>query len=369
MRGDALNEGAIVQARVRPNFSVQIQLLQSCNLRCRHCYDAGAARAGAPSTPKIFEWIDRIDDLCSELAVVPALHLSGGEPTLRGDLPEIVDYAVHQRGRDVLLFTNGTRWTADYIRRLERAGLRYVQVSLEGPEAINDEVRGTGVYRAALGTLEMLVARGLRVTVSVTVTARNYPHLEELTQLLDPLGVHFHVREVLPLGAGATCDGLSREERRSLYLWAIGYKGSSTVGLEDPIHCSALPSCAPERLGCVAGRSHFCVDVDGTIYPCRPLSWAVGHVSALRTAWYSPNMQRLRMRNFDGQCGRCQLRENCGGCRVHAHENGNVFGEDTRCFASEHDLVFTTAEARAAALGERVGSAIGGLLRRLPQAH
>lgn len=169
----------------------------------------------------MFSWIDRIDELCTELSVIPALYLSGGEPTLRRDLPEIVDHAVNQRGRAVLVLTNGVNWTAEYAARLEQAGLRYIQVSLEGPQPVNDEVRGVGTYRAALRTIRMLIARGLRVTVSVTVTARNYPYLEEFVKALDPLGVHFHVREVLPVGAGTHCSALPPDQRRSLYFWGI----------------------------------------------------------------------------------------------------------------------------------------------------
>ena len=111
------------------------------------------------------------------------------------------------------------------------------------------------------------------------------------------------------------------------------------MGLEDPIHCSVDPHYAEERRGCVAGRNHFCVDVDGSVFPCRPLAYRVGHVNYLRAAWYSPEMVRIRNRDFGGQCGRCELKMNCGGCRVHALLNGDLFGEDTRCFADELGLI------------------------------
>lgn len=346
-----------------PNFSVQVQLLQVCNLRCKHCYDVGTPRTAAPATTEVFEWIDQIDALCSQLSAVPALHLSGGEPTLRCDLPEIVDYAQNARGIAVLLFTNGVCWSTDYAKELQRAGLRYVQVSVEGPELVNDLVRGRGTYRAALETVNMLVGLGLHVTVSMTVTAVNYPHIEAFVRTLDSLQLHFHMREVLPLGRGTRCEELSQEQRRALYFWAIGYRGESTVGLEDPIHCSVLPSYAKTRHGCVAGRCHFCVDVDGVIYPCRPLRWAVGHISNLRAAWHSPSMTRLRERRFDGQCGRCRLKEHCGGCRVHALQQGSVFGEDPRCFVESNQLAPLSAEERATALGTTIGSTLGRVLR------
>ncbi len=324
----------------RRHFSVQLQLLDACNLKCGHCYNAGPPSGSAPPTADIIRRIDSVADFCSEqLEVTPAFHLSGGEPTLRQDLPRIIEYITSARGCEVLLFTNGTRWTPDFASRLQSSGLKYVQVSVEGPESLNDEVRGAGTFRAAMATIEMLVNRGLRVTLSLTITDRNCRALEDFIRNLDPLGLHFHLREVLPIGAGAQCPELTRTQRRALYAWAIAYRGHSTVGLEDPIHCSADAVYAKACRGCVAARNHFCVDVDGTVYACRPLRLAVGHVDNLKNAWQSPMMARLRRRQFEGRCGRCELREHCGGCRVHALKSGNVFGEDPRCFATDNGLV------------------------------
>ncbi|MGC4063817.1 MAG: radical SAM protein [Polyangiaceae bacterium] len=305
-------------------FSVQLQLLDDCNLRCSHCYGAGDVHAPPPTTRELFHRIDRVVEFCAELRARPAFHLSGGEPTLRHDLPELVEHISRRHSCAALLMTNGLRMSCDYVRRLKSCGLAYVQVSLEGPEALNDEVRGRGAYRAAMRAIEMLIECGLRVTLSVTVTGRNYPELRDFVRNLDELAVHFHLREVMPIGRGVSCNELSPTQRRELYAWAIGYRGASTVALEDPIHCSIDPAYAAECCGCVAGVNHFCVDVDGAIYPCRPLRIPVGHIDALSEAWHSQTMDRIRRRDFDGDCGRCTLRGSCGGCRVHAMLGGSL---------------------------------------------
>lgn len=322
-----------------PYFSVQFQLLHECNLRCAHCYDVDHPRLGMPSLDEVKRRLDAIYAFGATEGVVPDIHLSGGEPTVRKDLVEIVDYIFNTKGGDALLFSNGTRWTRSLARDLYIAGLRFVQISLEGPQEHTDRIRGEGVFEKATETLWMLKDMGFRLTVSVTITANNYPHIFAFVEALDSMGLHFHLREVFPVGAGSSLLQITRDQRRDLHRWTIAYEGESSVGLEDPIHCSVDPVYAEDRKGCVAGRNHLCVDVDGSVYPCRPLGYKVGHVNYLRAAWYSPDMVRIRNRDFGGQCGRCELKMNCGGCRVHALLKGDLFGEDTRCFADELGLI------------------------------
>lgn len=320
-------------------FSVQMHLLHECNLKCAHCYDAHHPALGMPSTAEIKRRLDAIYAFGAAEGVVPDMHLSGGEPTVRKDLVEIVDHIFGPKGGDALLFTNGTRWTKRLAADLYLAGLRFVQISLEGPRAFTDGIRGAGVYDRAMDTLGMLRGMGFRLTVSTTVTALNYPVLQAFVEELDPLGIHFHLREVFPVGAGADLLQITADQRRAFSRWAIAYDGASSIGIEDPVHCSVDPRYAADRRGCVAARNHFAVDVDGSIYPCRVLAHRVGHVNYLRAAWYHPDMVRIRNREFTGQCGRCELKANCGGCRVHARLNGDLFGEDTRCFAQEQGLI------------------------------
>lgn len=344
------------------HFSVQLQLLDDCNLRCSHCYSEGQVLAPAPSTTELIHRIDRIAEFCEGLEASPAFHLSGGEPTLRDDLPQLVERIALTHQCDVLLMTNGLRWSRAYAQGLQANGLRFVQVSIEGPEALNDEVRGPGTYRAAMRTIDTLLECGIRVTLSLTVTSRNYASLRDFIGQHERASVHFHLREVIPIGGGARCGELSPSQRQKLYAWVIGYRGKSSIGMEDPIHCSVDPNYAAKCAGCVAAVSHFCVDVDGSVCPCRPLRIPVGHVDDLTAAWRSPMMERIRRRKFDGNCGRCRLRDSCGGCRVHAMLNGSPFGSDPRCFALQKGQLLHPFESRAVEWAARTGEVIGQLV-------
>jgi radical SAM protein with 4Fe4S-binding SPASM domain len=340
----------------RQYMSVQLQLLEACNLKCTHCYNADPPPTRTPPTAEVERRIDAIYAFGRGKGFEPDLHLSGGEPTLRKDLVQIVRHIFEANDGDALLFTNGTRWTPELATELYGAGLRFVQVSLEGPEALTDAVRGQGVYGQATRTLALLGDAGFRRTVSITVTSDNFPVLFDFVEGLDELDLHFHLREVFPLGGGSNTGALTAKQRRSLSEWAVGHGGRSSVGLEDPVHCSVDPRYARGLGGCVAARNHFCVDVDGTVYPCRPLATPVGHIDDLEAAWSSPTMARIRQRDFGGKCGRCELLPHCGGCRVHALLDGDLFGEDRRCFVGE-SLVRTPFEARAIQLAARAGRA------------
>ncbi|MBI2391209.1 MAG: radical SAM protein [Deltaproteobacteria bacterium] len=339
----------------RAYMSVQLQLLEACNLKCTHCYTGDPAPERMPGTAEVKRRIDAIYAFGRRHGFEPDIHLSGGEPTLRKDLVEIIEHIFQVHEGDALLFTNGTRFPLELARKLYDAGLRFVQISLEGPEPLNDAVRGEGVYAAALTTLRMLRELGFRCTVSITITSANHAHLASFVESLDDLELHFHMREVFPMGRGAELLGLTSEQRRALSHWAISYDGRSTVGLEDPTHCSVSPVYARDRRGCVAGRNHFCVDVDGSVQPCKPFGLKVGHVNDLEEMWRSPELVRMRARDYGGQCGRCEIKANCGGCRVYPWLAGDPFGEDTRCFAAEHDLVRSPLEANTIRLVERVG--------------
>ncbi len=364
MPGQSL-DARLARAMVPDYFSVQMHLLHACNLTCAHCYDIDHPSLAMPSTDDVKRRIDQIFLLGKQLGVVPDVHLSGGEPTLRRDLVAIVSHILQTHGGDALLFTNGTRLSRALAQDLWNVGLRFVQVSLEGPEAQNDAIRGDGSFAKAIRTLDMLAELGFRLTVSITVTARNFPVLFPFVAELDARKLHFHVREVFAVGGGSDLQAITRTQRRKLAEWAIGWQGESTISIEDPVHCSVSPAYAHTQAGCVAGRNHFCVDVDGSIFPCRPLGYRVGHIDDLEAMWFGETMTRLRHRQLDGQCGRCQLRHNCGGCRVHALAAGNLFGEDTRCFGEESGQILTPLQNKVFRASQVVGMRLGDARRAL----
>jgi len=312
----------------------QIHLLDECNLRCAHCYvgDVRFEPRPQPNTETLKAWIRRIINFSNQLGFKKhIMNISGGEPTLRQDLPEIIR-EIRNCGAEPLLLTNGLLFDRDLARKVWRAGCKALQISLEGPEEINDSIRGKGTFRRVMKAIELAKELGFRVSVSVTVSKANFRDLRKLLKRLDGRVDKFNLGELIELGAGAGMEPITAEERLELYRFAKDWQGKSELFVEDPPFCSISPELMEQRAGCGAFICLLCVDVDGSIYPCRRVPVKMGTIDDLETAWFSEAGKRLRRRNFNGKCGTCPIKWSCGGCRGFAPARGNLFGSDTRCF-------------------------------------
>jgi MoaA/NifB/PqqE/SkfB family radical SAM enzyme len=103
-------------------------MTRRCNLKCIHCY-SNSADIDYPDELTTDEGKKLIDDLAAFGS--PVILFSGGEPLLRKDLLELAQYA-RDKGMRAVISTNGTLITKDIAAKLQKAGLSFVGVSLEG---------------------------------------------------------------------------------------------------------------------------------------------------------------------------------------------------------------------------------------------
>jgi len=150
-----------------------LKITKRCNLDCYYCpwHTAPSNFTGEQDTAA---WKQCIDDLVAR--GIRIFVFEGGEPTLRGDLPELLAHA-HERGANTILATNGTgspwRFTPTAFT-----------VSIDGPERLHDVVRGHGTYRHILDNLK---ARDAQQVVSITVISHeNRFALEEMAEGVAP---------------------------------------------------------------------------------------------------------------------------------------------------------------------------------------
>ena len=133
-------------------------ITRKCNLQCVHCYnDSGPDKTCSEISTAQAKAV--IDDLAQ--FGVPSILFSGGEPLLRHDLFELIEYAVG-RGLHAVISTNGTLIAADKARRIKQLGVSYVGISLDGIGPINDKFRGvSGAFeRAVTGNSQLPGGRG-----------------------------------------------------------------------------------------------------------------------------------------------------------------------------------------------------------------
>ena len=128
------------------------------------------------------------------------VNIGGGEPTVRPDFWELVDYATdHHVG--VKFSTNGSRITPEVAARLAASDYVDVQISLDGATAeVNDAVRGDGSFATAIRAMEHLAAAGFTgVKLSVVVTRHNVGQLDDFKALADRYGAQLRLTRLRPV--------------------------------------------------------------------------------------------------------------------------------------------------------------------------
>ena len=197
------------------------ELTYACNLACVHCLSSSGRRDPRELTTAEAKGV--VDEL--QKMQVFYVNIGGGEPTVRPDFWELLDYAIdHQVG--VKFSTNGVRLDPKRAQRLAHTDYVDVQISLDGATAsVNDEVRGPGSYAMAMRALENLAAAGfVQPKISVVMTRQNVDQLDEFAAIADKFGAQLRITRLRPSGRGADVwDELhpTAAQQRQMYDWLV----------------------------------------------------------------------------------------------------------------------------------------------------
>ena len=271
-----------------------------CNARCTMC---NIWRTQPQEELTARSW----SNIPSELRDV---NISGGEPFLRDDLPEIVR-VVRARCPQarIIISSNGLgpeRIGALMDEVLEADPRIGVGISIDGMEGVHDRIRGVkGGYAQAVETVHLLKRRGVRdLRIAFTAIEGNSGQMERVYRLSRELGVEFscsvaHDSDIYFKISGtrlSPADTL-QQELRSVALselltlvpkrWERSY---FYKGLADYIRTSerALP--------CMAGRVSLFIDPTGEVYPCNILDLAIGNIGSepFDRIWCSERAEEVR---------------------------------------------------------------------------
>ena len=175
---------------------VLLEVTNRCDLRCRYCFACGGTREEDPSREELERAIRDIAQRCGK----PLIQFSGGEPTLRDDLPELVRCAKEAGCSYTQVNTNGLRLAREpeYVRRLAEAGLDVVFLQFDGTrEEIYETLRGAPLLETKLEAVRACAQQHIGVTLVPTVVAGvNDDDLGGIVRLAASLapavrGVHF----------------------------------------------------------------------------------------------------------------------------------------------------------------------------------
>lgn len=318
------------------------ELTYACNLSCVHCLSSSGKRD--PRELSTRQCKDIIDEL--ERMQVFYVNIGGGEPTVRSDFWELVDYATeHHVG--VKFSTNGVRITEEVAARLAASDYVDVQISLDGATAeVNDAVRGAGSFDMAVRALENLAAAGFKdAKISVVVTRHNVDQLDEFASLAARYGATLRITRLRPSGRGADVwDELhpTAAQQRQLYDWLVR-NGERVLTGDSFFHLSAYGDGSGGLPGlnmCGAGRVVCVIDPVGDVYACpfaihdRFLAGNVVSDNGFDQVWkHSQLFNELREPQSAGACGSCGHYDSCrGGCMAAKFFTGlPMDGPDPEC--------------------------------------
>ena len=315
------------------------ELTYACNLACVHCLSSSGTRDPRELSTEDCKAV--IDEL--ERMQVFYVNIGGGEPTIRSDFWELVDYATaHHVG--VKFSTNGVRIDETVARRLAASDYVDVQISLDGATSeVNDAVRGRGSFDMAIRALENLSAAGFRdAKISVVVTRHNVGQLDDFKDLADKYGATLRITRLRPSGRGADVwDQLHPmpEQQRELYDWLVRH-GDRVLTGDSFFHLSPYGSALPGLNMCGAGRVVCLIDPVGDVYACpfaiheKFLAGNILRDGGFGAVWRDSELfTDLRSPQTGGACAKCTFFDSCrGGCMAAKFFTGlPMDGPDPEC--------------------------------------
>jgi mycofactocin radical SAM maturase len=332
------------------------ELTYACNLSCVHCLSSSGRRD--PRELTTAECKDVINTL--ERMQVFYVNIGGGEPTVRSDFWELVDYATeHHVG--VKFSTNGIKISPEVARRLAGSDYVDVQISLDGATAeINDAVRGQGSYDTALRAMQNLADAGFTgFKISVVMTRQNVDQLDAFKAIADRFKAQLRITRLRPSGRGADVwDELhpTAAQQRVLYDWLVAH-GEGVLTGDSFFHLAAFGDALPGLNLCGAGRVVCLIDPVGDVYAC-PFAihdtFLAGNVRSpggFQEVWqHSELFTELRRPQTGGACHSCSAFDSCrGGCMAAKFFTGlPLDGPDPECVKGHGELALAGIASGAA---------------------
>jgi radical SAM protein with 4Fe4S-binding SPASM domain len=316
-------------------YHVVWEVTKRCNLDCIHCYASSVNSTQAELTTaegkQLLEQIARLDKF-------RMIVITGGEPLLREDIFELVEYA-GKLGFHIVFSTNGMLLTPNMAKDLAKLGVANFSISLDGYTAECHESirREPGCFQGAIDGIKAAAQTGVCLQVNFTAMRQNLAELPGLIDLAESLKADIVMvfQAIPPRNEGQALELDSQEQMRLIRTIAEKQKKSRAL---------IMPVCCPEYWpwliehkrfslsrnikskalsGCGAGSGFSYIRFDGDVWPCNFIPISAGNVrqTAFTDIWNnSPLLQEFRgqPRRLKGACGECSHQRICGGCRGRA---------------------------------------------------
>lgn len=315
-----------VQKLVAP-FYVQFEVTDRCNNRCFFCYNEKAHTYGDELS------CDEIKRILKELraAKVLNININGGEPLMRRDIFEIIEFA-KKLGFGLHMNTNGTLVNDEAARKIAECMDSVCTSILHSNREEHDKATGrVGAYDDVIRGIKCLIRNGVQVEVNVCTSMDNYKDIYNIAKLASDLGCHAlcSTRYILSRKEDIRLlmDFEATIELVDMLLKAKeDFKNLGSVTLPGPVPFCELPESYHEKLAmlnipCQFGYGLCRISAKGKVTPCTISDDIIGdlRVSSFDDIWNSSKWSRYRkLEHLPKNCRSCSDLSSCrGGCVVY----------------------------------------------------
>ena len=335
-------------------LSILWEITHECNLRCKHCLsEAGKQEQNEMSLEEVKKTIEQLAEM-----KVFNITFGGGEPLVRADFLDILDYA-SGFNFGIKLTTNGILVNNSLLKRLKDTNVFSVQVSVDGLKQTHDAFRGDkNAFERATAALKAFSDAGYWTLMSTAITRYNVNELEALVDLAVQCGASsFKPSPFIPIGRG-------KENVEELAITPLEIKNLAKTMLqkkeeykdiidmqidglfpwlfESRSESGSNTTEYPSQVGCSAGVSDVVITPIGDVLPCSFLrDFVAGNLreNSLKDIWKNSEIfnvfRNLKSSQLEGECRNCEyVPHYCqGGCRAAAFAwTGNLFAHDPHCW-------------------------------------
>lgn len=334
---------------------ISLELTYQCPLKCVFCsnpLDFDSYREGELSTE---EWKQVIRE-AREMGAMQ-IGFTGGEPTLRKDLEELVAYA-DELGYYTNLITSGIGLTVNRLQALKTAGLKHIQLGFQScDEEVANTLAGVDIYRRKLAIVQDIKALDFPMVLNIPVTRQNLPQVPTILELAEQWGVEYvelanvqyynwalvNREQLLP-----TQQELEWAEAKvNKFRKKVGNR--MTIYFVIPDYYDGRPKACMNGWGAI----HLTIAPDGSALPCsqartlKHLDFPTVKHHSLKWLWEeSPAFKRYRGNDWMKEpCRSCDEKEkDFGGCRCQALAlTGDADNADPACSKSPHHHIIREA--------------------------
>ncbi|KJF18554.1 MULTISPECIES: radical SAM protein [Acidithrix] len=322
------------------------ELTKACHLHCRHC----RARA-IPNRNEGELDIDEIQsvllDISNRLPRKPIMVFTGGDPTERPDLDEILKSSIEMGFITSISPSVTNRVTPELVYHWAELGVRAISLSIDGPSPeIHDRFRGVkGTFERSIEIARTVVDAKMSLQINTSIGRFTLDGLAEMADLAKDLKVSsWEVFFVIPMGRAKLSSALDSSEMEEVLRYLATFSRSvdfrvTAVGapqFQRVLHEMNYLETSGLRPSVREGRGFAFIDHLGEVYPSGYLPLSGGNVrSQSLVDIYSSSPLFTSMRdpsNYSGACGSCDYSGFCGGSRARAFAvTKDVLASDPGC--------------------------------------